>query len=317
MTDASAKPKLILDCDPGHDDAVAMVLANHFGDLLGITTVSGNAPLAQTTRNALVVSEVFGIDVPIVSGADRPLIAEPKHAPGTHGDSGLDGPDMPEEVRPPDGDNAVEFIVETVRSNEGCWLVPVGPMTNVALALAVAPDLADRIAGVSFMGGAAGPGNRTPSAEFNIWHDPHAARMVIDRSPRNLMCGIDVTHQVLVTPDFVDRLREADGPGAAFAVAMFDFYLGTYAQVFGEPSGPMHDPCAVAAICLPGAITTELRHVVVETAGEFTAGRTVVDDRDVGRRVEPPNVEVGRSADAALILESVFEALSAGSGVGV
>lgn len=311
------KPQLILDCDPGHDDAVAIVLAHHAGDLLGITTVSGNAPLTQTTRNALVVADVFGIDVPVVAGADRPLLAEPKYAPGTHGESGLDGPTLPTDVRPVDGDNAVEFIIETVRANEGCWLVPVGPMTNVALALAAGPDLTDRIAGVSFMGGAAGPGNRTPSAEFNVWHDPHAAQIVIERSPRTIMCGLDVTHQVLVTPDFVDRLRQVDNDGAAFAVAMFDFYLGTYASVFDEPMGPMHDPCAVAAICLPGAIVTEPRHVAVETTGELTAGRTVVDDRDVGRRVDPPNVEVGRSADSVAILDAVFAALTAGSGAGV
>lgn len=304
---------MILDCDPGHDDAVAIVVAHHFGDLLGITTVGGNAPLASTTRNALVVTDVFGIDVPVVSGADRPLIVEPRHAPGTHGSSGLDGPTMPTEVRPADGHNAVEFIVETVRANEGCWLVPVGPMTNIAVALAAAPDLSGLIAGVSFMGGAVGPGNRSPSAEFNIWHDPHAARIVIDRSPRTIMCGLDVTHQVKVTPAFVDRLRALDRAGPRFAVAMFDFYLASYARVFGEPAGPMHDPCAVAAICLPGAVATEHRHVAIETSGEFTAGRTVVDDRDAGRRTIPPNVEVGRSADATVILEAVFTALSGGS----
>jgi inosine-uridine nucleoside N-ribohydrolase len=311
MGETPERPKLILDCDPGHDDAVAMVLADRLGDLLGITTVSGNASLEDTTRNALAVATVFGIDVPVVSGADRPLIGTSHHAPGTHGASGLDGPELPEQTRPVSGDNAVEFIIETVRSNEGCWLVPVGPMTNVALALATAPDLTNRIAGVSFMGGAAGPGNRTPSAEFNIWHDPHAARIVIDRSPRTIMCGIDVTHQVLVTPEFVDRLRAAEGQGPAFAVAMFDFYLAAYKDVFGQPMGPLHDPCAVAAICLPGAITTDARHVSVEISGELTAGRTVVDDRDAGRRVTAPNVAVGRSADADAILEAVFQALTA------
>ena len=315
MPDQSENPKLILDCDPGHDDAVAIVLAHHVGELLGITTVSGNAALEQTTRNALIVTDVYGLDVPVVSGADRPLIVEPRHAPGIHGESGLDGPVLPDQVRPADGDNAVEFIVDTVRANEGCWLVPVGPMTNIALALAAAPDLSRRIAGVSFMGGAAGPGNRTPSAEFNIWHDPHAARMVVERSPRTIMCGIDVTHQVLVTPEFVDRLRQVDDLGAGFAVAMFDFYLDNYAAVFETRQGPMHDPCAVAAICLPGSISTELRHVAVETSGEFTAGRTVVDDRDAGRRNLPTNVEVGRVADAAVILEAVFEALSSGAGI--
>jgi purine nucleosidase len=312
MTRIENPTKLILDCDPGHDDAIAIALAAHFGELLGITTVSGNAPLAQTTRNALVVTAAFGIDVPVVAGADRPLLNEPQHAPGIHGDSGLDGPELPEEVRAADGHDAVEFIVETVRANEGCWLVPVGPMTNIALALAAAPDLVDRIAGVSFMGGAAGPGNRTPSAEFNIWHDPHAARIVVDRSPRSIMCGLDVTHQVLVTPAFVDRLRVSGAPAAAFATAMFDFYLGQYSEVFGEPVGPMHDPCAVAAICIPGSIQTESRFVTVETAGEFSAGRTIVDDRDEGRRDQEPNVEVARTAASELILEAVFEALTAG-----
>ena len=178
MAPSNHRLPIILDCDPGHDDAIAMVVAARHTNLLGITTVAGNAPLESTTHNAIVVRDLLGIDVPVHSGASRPLIAPPRHAGYVHGESGLDGADLPPPSGPPASRDAVGFIIDTVRSNDGVWLVPTGPMTNIALALRSAPDIASRIAGISFMGGGLF-GNRTPTAEFNIWADPEAAAIVI------------------------------------------------------------------------------------------------------------------------------------------
>ncbi|MGD9999970.1 MAG: nucleoside hydrolase, partial [Ilumatobacteraceae bacterium] len=200
------RPSIVLDCDPGHDDAIAIIVAARHTDLLGITTVAGNAPLERTTRNALIVRELLGIDVPVHSGAARPLVAEPKHAEYVHGASGMDGAELPEPTRPVDGTDAVEFIVETCRANEGTWLVPVGPLTNIALALRVAPDLARRIAGISLMGGGT-VGNRTPVAEFNIWADPEAAAAVFGYGGPLVMSGLDLTFQFQATPARIAAVR--------------------------------------------------------------------------------------------------------------
>ncbi len=177
MTDLSDKsrPRLIVDCDPGQDDAVALVVAAAYGDLVGITTVGGNAPLADVTRNALLTCQLFGLDVPVYAGESRPLKAEPLHAPEIHGTSGFDGPALPELAREAEDVHAVDYLIETIRSEEGLWLVPIGPATNVATALRRAPDLAGRLSGVSYMGGSAGGGNRTAAAEFKRHSGPRGA----------------------------------------------------------------------------------------------------------------------------------------------
>ena len=204
--DDIVRPRVILDCDPGHDDAMAIVVAARHTDLLGITTVAGNAPIESTTHNALVMRELMGIDVPVHRGAARPLVAPPRHASYVHGESGLDGADLPTPTRGIDGDDAVGFIVETVRANEGAWLVPVGPFTNIAMALRRAPDLAGRIAGISVMGGGLF-GNSTASAEFNIWADPEAAAMVFDYGGPLIMSGLHLTHRFQATPERIAAVR--------------------------------------------------------------------------------------------------------------
>ncbi|MEI8393046.1 MAG: nucleoside hydrolase, partial [Actinomycetes bacterium] len=166
-------PSIILDCDPGHDDALAIVVAARHTNLLGITTVSGNAPIESTTYNALVMKDLLGLDVPVHKGAMCPLVAEPQYATYVHGESGLDGADLPAPTSTIDSENAVEYIIDTCRATEGIWLVPTGPLTNIAMALRLAPDVGHRIAGISLMGGGTF-GNRTTSAEFNIWVDPEA-----------------------------------------------------------------------------------------------------------------------------------------------
>jgi inosine-uridine nucleoside N-ribohydrolase len=174
MTSAKSPIPMIIDCDPGHDDAIALIVAARHANVLGVTTVAGNAPISATTRNARIVLDMIGSAAPLHQGAHRPLVAPPQHAAYIHGQSGLDGADLPEPSGPADSEDAVGFIIDTCRATEGVWLVPMGPLTNIAIALRSAPDIAQRIAGISLMGGGSF-GNRSAAAEFNIWADPEAA----------------------------------------------------------------------------------------------------------------------------------------------
>jgi inosine-uridine nucleoside N-ribohydrolase len=270
---------IILDCDPGHDDAVAIVVAARHADLLGITTVGGNAPLERTTYNARVMRDLLDIDVPVHSGAAQPLVEPLVTGPDAHGASGLDGADLPVPHRPLDGTDAIGFIVETCRATEGTWLVGVGPLTNIALALRAAPDLAGRLAGISIIGGGAF-GNRTAVAEYNIWADPEAGAAVFASCVPLVMAGLDLTHQLLATPSRIDAVRQLPGRLAAVLADLFGFYSAGYRQ--RDPSiggAAVHDPCAVLALTHPELFTSEARHVAVETAGRLTRGMTVVDRR--------------------------------------
>jgi inosine-uridine nucleoside N-ribohydrolase len=291
---------IILDCDPGHDDAIAIVVAARHTNLLGITTVAGNAPLALTTRNALIVADLLGLDVPVHSGASRPLVAAPRHADYVHGESGLDGTDLPDPTRPATSEDAVGFIIDTCRATEGAWIVATGPMTNVALALRAAPDLAGRIAGISLMGGGSF-GNRTAAAEFNLWADPHAAAMVFDYGGPLIMSGLDLTHQFQATPERIASVRALPGSLASVLADLFVFFSGTYIDRHDNMIGaPVHDPCAVMALTHPYLFERAQRHVVVETQGEHTAGMTLVDQRHLLERPAPNcEVLVGLDADAA------------------
>ncbi len=303
------RPRILLDCDPGHDDALALLLAARHSDLLGVTTVSGNAPLAATTRNALLTLQLAGLDVPVHAGASRPLVAEAKHAPDIHGESGLGGPVLPELTRTAAGSDAVRFIIDTVRGTENVWLVAVGPLTNVALALRAAPDIAERLAGVSIMGGSAGFGNRTATAEFNIWADPEAAQMVFSSGVKLIMCGLNVTHQFMVLEDDVARIRALGNPVATFAADLLSFYARAYADAFfGRAEGPLHDPCAVLALTHPELLKTEARHVTVELRGEHTRGMTVVDERAAGVGAEA-NVQVAYKIEREGALAVLVETL--------
>ena len=278
---------IILDCDPGHDDAVAMIVAARHTNLLGITTVAGNAPLESTTQNAIVVRDLLGIDVPVHAGANRPLLAPARHAGYVHGESGLDGADLPPPSGPPASRDAIGFIIETVRSHDGVWLVPTGPMTNIALALRSAPDIAARIAGISFMGGGLF-GNRTATAEFNIWADPEAAAIVIDYGGPLIMTGLDVTYQLQATPERIAQLRTIPGRLAATIADLMTFFSGTYVSRHENMRGAaVHDPVAVMALTHPELFTRSFSHVVVETAGEHTRGMTVIDQRTLLDRPDP------------------------------
>ena len=300
---------IILDCDPGHDDAVAIVVAARHAELLGITTVAGNAPLERTTHNAMVVRELLGVDVPVHSGAARPLVAELHTAPAVHGASGLDGADLPEPTRPLDGTDAVGFIVDTCRRVDGIWLVGVGPLTNIALALRAAPELAGRIAGISVMGGGTF-GNRSPVAEFNIWADPEAAAAVFGYGGPLVMAGLDLTHQLLATPDRIVAVGERPGRLASTLAELFTFFSETYIGRHDAIAGaPVHDPCAVLALTHPRLFRSQRRHVAVETAGALTRGMTVIDHRTLKER-PPANCDVLTSIDADAAWTVILDALS-------
>jgi inosine-uridine nucleoside N-ribohydrolase len=279
MAPTSHHLPIILDCDPGHDDAIAMVVAARHTTILGITTVAGNAPLDSTTHNAIVIRDLLGIDVPVHAGASRPLIAPPRHAGYVHGESGLDGADLPAPSGPPASHDAVGFIIDTVRNHDGVWLVPTGPLTNIALALRSAPDLAARIAGISFMGGGLF-GNRTATAEFNIWADPEAAAIVVGYGGPLIMAGLDATYQLQATPERIAEVRAAPGRLAATLADLLTFFSGTYVGRHENMLGAaVHDPLAVLALTHPHLFTRSFSRVEVETTGEHTRGMTVIDQR--------------------------------------
>jgi inosine-uridine nucleoside N-ribohydrolase len=278
---APDRPSIVLDCDPGHDDALAMVVAARHTHLLGITTVAGNAPLERTTRNALIVRDLLEIDVPVHAGSARPLVAEPKHADYVHGKSGMDGADLPEPSGPPASTDAVGFIIETCRAREGTWLVPTGPLTNIAVALRAAPDLAGRLGGISLMGGGTF-GNRSAVGEFNIWADPEAAAAVFAYGGPLIMCGLDLTHQFQATPERIAQIRAISGRLAAVLADLFVFFSGTYVARHDNLRGaPVHDPCSVLALTHPNLFQQSPAHVVIETRGEHTRGMTVIDRRQL------------------------------------
>jgi len=304
------RPRILLDCDPGHDDVIAIVVAAHTTDLLGITTVAGNAPLDRTTHNACIFRDLLRLGVGVHAGAERPLLAEPKFGAFVHGESGLDGADLPQPERGADSADAVGFIVETARADPGLWLVPTGPLTNIALALRSAPDLARHVAGISLMGGGTF-GNRTPSAEFNIWADPDAAAIVFDCGVPITMAGLDVTHQFIVTPERIASVDSLGTPFTTLVADLFRFFSRNYISRHEHIRGAaLHDPLAVLALSHPDLFTASDRHVTVETHGVHTSGMTVIDRRDITDR-RPPNASVLERVDADAAWRLVLDALVA------
>ncbi|MGH8911401.1 MAG: nucleoside hydrolase [Acidimicrobiia bacterium] len=289
---------VIIDCDPGHDDAIAILLAlaSPELDLLGITTVGGNSGLANTTRNALTVLEVAGrTDIPVAAGCEHPLVRPLRIADHVHGKSGMDGPVLEPPTTVPVDAHAVDFIAATIeRSDEAVTLVPTGPLTNIAMLLRRHPDVEDKIRRIVLMGGAVGLGNTTPSAEFNIWVDPEAADVVFRSGLDLTMVGLDITHQARLGRSHGERLR-ATGRSGAFVADLLEFFVQFHERVYGMDSSPVHDAVAVADVVWPDLIDADRFHVAVETASPLTAGRTVVDRwRVTGNE---PNTRVGLGID--------------------
>lgn len=304
-----ARPKLIIDCDPGHDDAVALILAHSHADVIGVTTVSGNAPLADTTRNALTVMDLLSADTPIHAGAARPLVGEPMHAGHVHGATGLGGTEIVAPSRAVASDGAVDYLVEETRAKAGIWWVPIGPLTNIALALRADPALSERIAGISLMGGSATVGNVTPAAEFNVWADPEAADIVFRSGARIRMCGLNLTHQLRTDDSHVEALRGLATPAGDFVANLFDYIHGRMADLMGERTSALHDPCAVLAVTHPELFEFEASSVVVELDGRHTRGMTLVDRRTTRRRKDP-NVEVAYSIDSERAMQLVMSSIA-------
>jgi inosine-uridine nucleoside N-ribohydrolase len=302
---------ILLDCDPGHDDAIALLLAlaSPEVELLGVTTVAGNQTLEKTTANALRVLELAGRgDVPVAAGADRPLVREPFVAAYVHGETGLDGPDLPPPAGRPAGVHAIDFLAEcAVASPRPVTLVATGPLTNVALLLARHPDVVARLERIVLMGGAIAEGNVTPAAEFNVWCDPEAAHRVFASGLDVTMVGLNVTHKALVGPAHAERLRAAGRVGQAVA-ELLAFYERFHREVYGFDGSPIHDAVALAHVVRPGLLETRRLHVAIDCESELCRGRTVVD---VWRRTaNEPNAHVAVDVDAPAFVELLLERLA-------
>ncbi|MGH2946739.1 MAG: nucleoside hydrolase [Solirubrobacteraceae bacterium] len=301
---------VLIDCDPGHDDAMALLLAlaSPELELLGVTTVHGNQTLEKTTANALRVLEFASADVPVAAGADRPLVRPPAVAADVHGETGLDGPDLPPAAGRPVDAHAVDFLAERLlAAAEPVTLVPTGPLTNVALLLARHPDAAARIDRIVLMGGAIAEGNVTPAAEFNVWVDPEAAARVFGSGLDVTMVGLDVTHRALLTPEHAERLR-ASGRTGAMVAELWAFYHRFHRRIYDFPGSPVHDAMAVAHVIQGDLVRTEHRHVAIECGSELCRGRTVVD---LWRRTgNEPNAHVAVDVDAGAFLELLIGRLA-------
>jgi purine nucleosidase len=301
----------VLDCDPGHDDAVAILLAaaSPALDLRAITTVAGNGTLDKVTLNARKVCTLAGIrDVPIAAGADRPLRRALETAAHVHGESALDGPALPEPGVPLDPRPADELIAAVAaEADEPLTLIAVGPLTNVALALDRHPDLGPRLREIVVMGGSTGRGNHTPYAEFNIYVDPEAAERVFDSGVPISMVGLNLTHQAIATPAVVERVLALDTELARVVAGWMTYFGSTYEDVFGLAGPPVHDPCAVALAIDPDLVRCVDSFVAIETEGRWTRGATVVDLHD--RLGRAPNARVAMELDAERFWDLVIGAV--------
>ena len=305
---------MLIDCDPGLDDAIALLAAAHLTDLIGITTVNGNVGIDHTTHNALAVTQIAGLDVPVHRGAARPLIAPTIDAAYVHGPTGLGSVDLPALTRSVASNDAVGFICDTARAIDDLHLVAVGPLTNIALALRADPELPSRLGGFTIMGGGAHVGNVTSVAEFNVWADPEAAAIVFREFPMTTMVGLDVTHRVLMRPADRDRLRAAGGPAAGLAADLLDFAVARAGEIAGRDGAPIHDASAVMAVVRPDLFRGDERPVDVELAGTLTRGMTVVDERPGGRAGEGParaNALVLSDADEQAVVDAIVDAVIA------
>ena len=305
---------IIIDTDPGQDDAVAILLALASPELevVGITAVAGNVPLALTARNARIICELGGRgDVTICVGADKPLIRELVTAEYVHGKTGIDGPVLPEPTMPLDPRHAADFIIETVMSRElgAITLCALGPLTNLALALAREPRIAPRIREIVLMGGGYFEGgNVTPAAEFNIYVDPHAARIVFAAGIPLTMFPLDCTHKALTKRTRVEAIRSI-GSRTALAVAEWlDFFERFDQGKYGTDGGPLHDPCVIAYLIRPEIFTGREANVEVETESELTMGATVVDWWNVTDRRK--NAWVAGDVDADALFDLIGERIA-------
>ena len=305
---------IILDCDPGHDDAMAILLAlgNTNIDLLGVTTVGGNQSLEKVTYNARATLEMaHATNIPVHAGCDRPMIRPLEVADAVHGETGLDGVTLPEPTRPLDEGHAVNWIVDTIMSHEPgtITLVPTGPLTNIAMAVRMEPRIVSRVKEVVLMGGGYHVGNCSAVAEFNIKTDPEAAHVVFNEAWPVTMVGLDLTHQALCTPDVQAKIDAVGTPLSAFASGLMDFFRKAYQnnQDFIDP--PVHDPCTIAYLIDHSVVQTRRCPLDVEIKSDLTLGMTVADLRGPEPSAEECNTQVATKLDFNKFWDLIVDAL--------
>ncbi len=295
------KPKLLIDCDPGHDDAVAILYAARHFELLGITTIFGNQTVELTTRNALRVLALAGLQIPVARGFDRPLVGEAPLAPDTHGASGLDGVELPEPSAAAIDVHGAQFIIDTARRHRGeLTLAIIGAHTNVAVALRLEPRLAQWIRAISIMGGSAGVGNLRPQACVNILSDPEAAHIVFGSGIPIRWIGYETTRTVLMREPDIARLRAGRGPVAHAVADIATYYRERQRAVYGIDGAPMHDSCAIVPLVRPDLMRYEAVPIAVELASPLTRGMTIVDRRPLQPGATLRSIEPKRAANAEM-----------------
>ncbi|MBR2765635.1 MAG: nucleoside hydrolase [Blautia sp.] len=304
------KRPVILDGDPGHDDAIAWVFAQADPqlDIKAVVSVAGNQTIVKTTRNAHRICTLLGIEAPVARGASRPITADPVTAGNWHGESGLDGPPMPEPDRPLCPLPGVELMAKVLReSPEPVMIIATGPLTNVATLLTTYPSLKSKIARISIMGGGVTHGNWKPAAEFNIFEDPEAAWIVFHAGLPLTMCGLDVTEKALITPDDFPRILSVGNQTARIVEGWLQFFY-RFPMQLGYSGAPVHDPCAVLIQTHPEIFRTREMYVDIELEGEYTRGATVADFR--GYSDMKPNVTVVMDIDREKYIDLLVEALA-------
>jgi len=300
------KPQVLIDCDPGIDDAIALVTAAEYTEILGITTVAGNVSLESTTRNALALCDLLGLDVPVHAGAAHSLRGQVVTAEEVHGDAGLGTLTLPTPKNDIASDNAATYIIESVAHHKKLHLVALGPLTNIAEAIAREPNIVNQITDLTIMGGSAhGIGNVTAAAEFNIFADPEAASIVFSSGVRLNMIGLNLTHQVQMGLSESKRLTRHNSVISRTVAELLLSYQSLIHSGNLAKTVPMHDPCAILAVSHPEFFTLSDRNVNVETAGSYTRGLTLVDERRVPAK---SNCRVGYEANSNQLIKLILNA---------
>ncbi|PSM17609.1 nucleoside hydrolase [Nitratireductor sp. StC3] len=308
--------KVLIDCDPGHDDATAILYAARHLDLVGVTTVYGNQSVDKTTANALSILTLLGLDIPVARGCDRPLNGIFRHGGDVHGKTGIDGAELPAPARGPVDAHAVDFIIDTAKQHRGeLVLCPIGPFTNVALALRKEPQLARWLRGISVMGGTTQIGNTTPVAEFNVWSDPEAADIVFRSDIPLWMVGLNVTRKVGLCEQDVARLSEGGRVARVFG-GLFGFFRNQLREIHGLDTASLHDPCALVPFIAPDLITYRQAPVEIELGQGPARGMTVCDFRNLTtRKLEnikpraPANCSVAVEVEDRALVEHILAAI--------
>lgn len=302
------KIPVILDGDPGHDDAIAWVLAksNLNFDIKAVTSVAGNQTLKKTTYNAMRVCTLLGIEAPIAKGRNKPLLAQLITAGNFHGESGLDGPKLPEPCMQLEELSSVELMSKVLNeTDELVTIISTGPLTNVAALLLAHPEVKDKIGMISIMGGGLRNGNWTPAAEFNIFEDPEAAQIVFTSGIPLTMCGLDVTEKAIVYPDDEKKIRAIGNQVSTIVADWLAFFFKHHEQL-GWSGSPLHDPCAVAVLLKPEIFTIKDLYVQVDTKGQYTRGATIPDWH--GTSKQQPNVRAVLGVDREGFVDLLVEA---------